>query len=339
MADETEIEDFEFSFVEKISGSVKVLIAGGVAGSVAKTVTAPLSRITILFQVNTLVKVGYESNKKPDFANGLIHALKKIGEREGLTAFWKGNLTSILHRFPYSGINFLLFENFKPLIAKARGRESSETPFTRFLSGAAAGCVACTACYPLDLVRTRLATQRYGRYYRGIAHAFRRIAREEGPGGLYRGLGTSLAVAVPNLAISLATYHTLKDRLLALGGGRPAPLGGLFREVTYNSETDTIIVETTKLGNLICGGASGILSSLITFPIDVIRRRMQIEGLLEHKGVIKRHGPLDELSFILKKEGVQGLYRGLRFELLKVVPMVGTTFLCYESMRDLLQLD
>ena len=34
MADETEIEDFEFSFVEKISGSVKVLIAGGVAGTV-----------------------------------------------------------------------------------------------------------------------------------------------------------------------------------------------------------------------------------------------------------------------------------------------------------------
>ena len=47
--------------------------------------------------------------------------------------------------------------------------------------------------YPLDLLRTRLAAQTDGsRYYKGIGHAARRIAAEEGILGLYRGLGATL---------------------------------------------------------------------------------------------------------------------------------------------------
>mmetsp|Transcript_20608 Transcript_20608/g.27152 ORF Transcript_20608/g.27152 Transcript_20608/m.27152 type:complete len:334 (+) Transcript_20608:81-1082(+) len=330
MADETEIEGMEISFLEKIPDPYKVLFSGGVAGSVAKSVTAPLSRITILFQVNSLVKAGVP-HKKPDFAKGLVPAFRKILEREGLTAFWKGNLTSICHRFPYSGINFVLYEKFKPVIAEVRGKDSSETPFTRFLAGASAGALAATACYPMDLVRTRLATQRYEVYYRGIIHAFQRISQEEGVTGLYRGLGTTLAVAVPNLAISLMTYHGLKDKMTEL-----KTFGSWFRTVHVNENTDEIEIEPSVLGTLLCGSLSGIFSSLITFPIDVIRRRMQIEGLMEHKGAVQPHGPLDELKWIMKKEGVGGLYRGLNAELLKVVPMVGTTFLTYETMKDLL---
>ena len=51
MADETEIEPYEWNLADSLTNHSKILISGGVAGCVAKTVTAPLSRITILFQV------------------------------------------------------------------------------------------------------------------------------------------------------------------------------------------------------------------------------------------------------------------------------------------------
>ena len=84
-----------------------------------------------------------------------------------------------------------------------------------------------------------------------------------------------------------------------------------------------------------CGALSGIASTLTTFPFDTVRRRMQIQNL--HLEVSERRTGPEQLRAILTQEGVKGMYRGLPPELLKVVPMVGTMFLAYEYMKDLLQ--
>jgi hypothetical protein len=222
----------------------------------------------------------------------------------------------VLHRFPYSGINFFAFERIKRLIGT--GHDATDTALTRMISGAGAGAIACIACYPLDLVRTRLATQTRTStmHYSGIQHALARIWMEEGFFGLYRGVGTTLAVSVPNLAISYTTYGTLKQMVL-----RSAAAG------------DAQSWEITTVVPLLCGAVSGIVSSLVTFPADVVRRRMQMQGLHhKHAGVVKR-GAIAETQHILRTEGIQGLYRGIAPELLKVVPMVGVTFLTYEGMK------
>jgi len=83
--------------------AAKQLLCGGVAGSVAKSVTAPLSRLTILFQVHSLVTT---KEHRPKFAMTLRGGVQKIIERGGVLSLWKGNMTSVLHRFPYSAINF-----------------------------------------------------------------------------------------------------------------------------------------------------------------------------------------------------------------------------------------
>ena len=46
--------------------------------------------------------------------------------------------------------------------------------------------------YPLDLLRTRLAAQTTVKHYHGIGQALACIVREEGMGGLYKGLGPTL---------------------------------------------------------------------------------------------------------------------------------------------------
>jgi len=59
-------------------------------------------------QVHSLVSTKGKVN--PSYASGILDAGKKIISREGYPAFWKGNGTSCLHRFPYSAINFYVYE-------------------------------------------------------------------------------------------------------------------------------------------------------------------------------------------------------------------------------------
>ncbi len=171
----------------------------------------------------------------------LSGGMKKIIDRGGVWSLWRGNGTSVLHRFPYSAINFFVYEHTLDFLEQRhRDRqhehdnrrrragnngdyvdyrdEKTETSvqlahrvtqrvwqssdsshsdpkhksaWDKFVAGAVAGSIACVACYPLDLVRTRLTTELEGKeHYRGMVDAFRKIATTEGYAGFYSGVGT-----------------------------------------------------------------------------------------------------------------------------------------------------
>lgn len=361
--------------------AAKQLFCGGIAGSVAKTVTAPFSRLTILFQVHSMVTT---RTHRPKFAMTLSEGFSKIIERGGVAGFWRGNMTSVLHRFPYSAINFFVYENTLDTLTDMRtahieqtetvshlarrmtsriitnvtgddgddsssgqqeGRKLTQIPkasqsssatisnkspddtlaIHKFIAGAVAGSSAVSACYPLDLVRTRLTTQLEGQeHYRGIVDAFRKIHRQEGFMGFYSGIGPTMLVAVPNFAISYSVYGTLKEYTLD-------------DELFYNLRRIDADSGEPKLGFLLtvlCGAASGFIATGITFPMDTIRRRMQIQNL--HIDPEHRLSSGQQFYRLVRHEGLGSLYRGLTPEMMKVIPMVGAMFLVYEWSKDLL---
>jgi hypothetical protein len=328
----------------------KQLFCGGVAGSIAKTVTAPFSRLAILYQVHSLVTT---KQNQPNYAMTLSGGAKKIIDRGGILSLWKGNLTSVIHRFPYSAINFYCYETSLDFLvshyqipnrrasSKTTSTTNNATPILRFLAGSISGTLACVVCYPLDLVRTRLTTQLPGKeQYRGIIDAFTKIYCKEGIRGYYSGLGATLLVAVPNFAISYTAYGTLKEHVLE------DDLFYNMRRVTTTTKTATSsqrndgqpkeTQEEPRLGflaTLFCGAASGMTSTILTYPCDTIRRRMQIQSL----HIQKEMNIQQNFQLILQKEGYRGLYRGLTPELMKVIPMVGVMFTCYEYLKE--QLD
>lgn len=328
----------------RFNEAAKQLFCGGVAGAAGKTVTAPLSRLTILYQVHSMVTTRSE---RPKFAMNIKGGMQKIIERGGIRSMWRGNGTSVLHRFPFSAINFFVYENMLDVMNGIQRpkeeeeedlaqlvrrfsnnqdaiRKKDETlPFSRLVAGAVAGSTACIACYPLDLVRTRLTTELEGQeHYRGIMDAFKKIWRSEGLTGFYSGLGPTLLVAVPNFAISYTVYGTLKEYAL------DDELFYNLRKVDHESGEQKLGFQLT----LMCGAASGILSTVVTFPFDTIRRRMQIQNL--HIPMEQRLTGRQQIVSLITKEGLGGIYRGLTPELLKVVPMVGTMFVVYEFAKE-----
>ncbi|KAK3034950.1 hypothetical protein RJ639_032350 [Escallonia herrerae] len=93
--------------------------------------------------------------------------------------------------------------------------------------------------------------------------------------------------------------------------------------------------DSTVLISLACGSLSGVASSTVTFPLDLVRRRMQLEGAGGRARVYKT-GLIGTFRDIVRAEGLGGLYRGILPEYYKVVPSVGIVFMTYEKMKQLL---
>ncbi|XP_068644073.1 uncharacterized protein [Aristolochia californica] len=293
-------------------GTVSQLLAGGIAGAVSKTCTAPLARLTILFQVQ-----GMHSDVAKLQNASIIREASRIVHEEGFRAFWRGNLVTIAHRLPYSSISFYAYERYKNFFQSLLGLEGhrenvSADLCVRLLGGGLSGITAATLTYPLDLVRTRLAAQTNVVYYRGISHTLYTICRDEGIKGLYKGLGATLLGVGPSIAISFSVYETLRS---SWQSRRPH--------------------DSCVLVSLACGSLSGIASSTATFPLDLVRRRMQLEGAGGQARVYKT-GLLGTFQHIIRTEGFKGLYRGILPEYYKVVPSVGIVFMTYESIKMLL---
>ncbi|KAI8596543.1 mitochondrial carrier domain-containing protein, partial [Dissophora ornata] len=263
------------------SDTVKYLIAGGVAGAVSRTIVSPLERMKILFQA------------KPANFQGVIPTLRKMWTDEGFLGFMRGNGTNVIRIVPYSAVQFASYEQFKKLLMEP-GKNDLDTP-RRLSAGALAGLTSVACTYPLDIVRTRLSiqsaqvanTKEAQAALPGIWKTMVLIyTKEGGVVGLYRGLGPTLMGVAPYVALNFQAYEVLRAYLTPPGETSPS----VSRK-------------------LLCGAAAGSFAQTVTYPLDVLRRRMQVTQMASVS--YKYSSTWDGVKKILKQEGVRGLYKGM----------------------------
>ncbi|KAG7956376.1 hypothetical protein I3843_11G121200 [Carya illinoinensis] len=308
-------------------GVCKSLVAGGVAGGVSRTAVAPLERLKILLQVQNPHRIKY---------NGTVQGLKYIWKTEGIRGLFKGNGTNCARIVPNSAVKFFSYEQASQgilwLYQQQPGNEEAQlTPVLRLGAGACAGIIAMSATYPMDMVRGRLTvqTENSPRQYKGIFHALSTVLREEGPRALYRGWLPSVIGVIPYVGLNFAVYESLKDWLIT---SRPF---GLVK--------DSELSVTTRLA---CGAAAGTVGQTVAYPLDVIRRRMQMVGWKDaasvvtgdgrNKGAHEYTGMVDAFRKTVRHEGFGALYKGLVPNSVKVVPSIAIAFVTYEVVKDIL---
>ncbi len=84
------------------------LVAGGLAGMLAKTVVAPLERIKIMFQVT----------HEPFLLSKFPEVMTAIVNKDGVLALWRGNAANMLRVAPYAGIQFMVYDLAKRYFAR-----------------------------------------------------------------------------------------------------------------------------------------------------------------------------------------------------------------------------
>eukprot|EP00268_Persea_americana_P048386 TRINITY_DN5107_c0_g3_i1.p1 TRINITY_DN5107_c0_g3~~TRINITY_DN5107_c0_g3_i1.p1 ORF type:complete len:510 (+),score=117.01 TRINITY_DN5107_c0_g3_i1:1073-2602(+) len=280
----------------------KYLIAGGVAGAISRTATAPLDRLKVVLQVQTA-------------RARIMPAVKEIWREGRFLGFFRGNGLNVMKVAPESAIKFYTYEMLKGFIAK--GEDKSDIGASgRLFAGGIAGAVAQTAIYPMDLVKTRLQTYSCeGGKVPKLGALSKDILVQEGPRAFYRGLIPSLLGIIPYAGIDLAAYETLKDMSRTY--------------ILHDHE------EPGPLLQLGCGTVSGALGATCVYPLQVIRTRMQAQPINSDAAY---KGMADVFWRTLQNEGFLGFYKGIFPNLLKVVPSASITYLVYETMKKSLEL-
>ena len=169
-----------------------------------------------------------------------------------------------------------------------------------------AGCTASMLTYPLDMVRARMAiTER--NVYRSLFHAFWRIFSSEGVVALYRGLTPTLMGVIPYAGCSFFTYESLKERYQRKHESDPDPLS-----------------------RLLYGAFAGLIGQSASYPLDIVRRRMQTEGVASN---VRYSSVLSTMRYVLEREGVRGLYKGVTMNWVKGPIAVSISFNTYDHIK------
>ena len=158
-------------------------------------------------------------------------SLRAIYRAEGASGLFAGTKASVARHAPAKGLNFLVFGAAKELLRRARAMAGTSTTNAThasdaLISGAVAGLSSLALLYPLDSLLVRQATGGKSAAALGLGRGLRKIFRDEGARGLYRGALPAAIAVVPEAAITFGSYDLMRDWYGCV----------LFRVVAFSSD-------------------------------------------------------------------------------------------------------
>ncbi|CAG8511488.1 12477_t:CDS:10, partial [Gigaspora rosea] len=191
---------FEKSAKSKRPISIKEsMLSGAIAGALTAVVTNPIWVVNIRMTTrkdSLDENIQSESNVKQARARrlGTISTVLKIIEEDGIMAFWQGVIPAlILVINPI--IQYTAYEQLKVQLEKLKKLGNLDF----FLLGAVSKLIATGITYPYIVVKSRMQLRQSSREssrYNSVLDGIRKIIKDEGIGGLYKGITYKLLQSV-----------------------------------------------------------------------------------------------------------------------------------------------
>ncbi|CAP95652.1 hypothetical protein N7519_005913 [Penicillium mononematosum] len=168
-----------------------------------------------------------------------------------------------------------------------------------FIAGGIAACGAVTVTHSFETVKIRLQLQgelqtknQAVKMYKGPLHGIKVILQNEGPRGLFRGIGSAYIYQVLLNGCRLGFYEPIRSNLTT---------------AVYNDPKVQSLA-----ANVIAGAASGVIGAAAGSPFFLVKTRLQSYSPLLPVGTQHNYkNSFDGLSKIYKGEGIKGIYRGV----------------------------
>ncbi|KAL8912548.1 MAG: hypothetical protein Q9171_002489 [Xanthocarpia ochracea] len=319
-----------------LSPPLGYFLAGGIAGVVSRTATAPLDRLKVYLIAQTSVKSeamdtatsGAPVQAAKQASRPLIEASKTLWRMGGMRSLFAGNGLNVVKVMPESAIKFGSYEGSKRILARLEGHDDPKAlhPWTQFLAAGLGGMISQFAIYPLDTVKFRMQCETVEGGLHGnklISDTARKMWKTNGIRSFYRGLPLGLVGMFPYSAIDLTTFEYTKRFV-----------------ISYNAKKRGCHEEDAMPGNFMTaalGAFSGAFGASIVYPINLLRTRLQSQGTAIHPPTYT--GFMDVTMKTIRGEGVRGLFKGITPNLLKVAPAVSITYVVYDNSKRVLGLN
>ena len=282
--------------------------------------------------------------------------MTEIYRQEGTTGLFRGHSATLLRVFPYAGIKFLAYEQIRSAVIPSRDHE---TPLRRLLSGSLAGATSVFFTYPLEVIRVRLAFETKQHDRSSLSSICRQIYNEhpgatsasaggiQGPApvrlataaastveaavpqigliNFYRGFSPTILGMLPYAGVSFLTHDTMGDLL------RHPMIAKWTTVPRRRNAPDGKPPLLQSWAELLAGGVAGLVSQTCSYPLEVVRRRMQVAGAV---GDGHRLRIAETAALIMKERGFRGFFVGLTIGYVKIVPMSAVSFFTYERLKS-----
>lgn len=216
---------------------------------------------------------------------GTLDAMMKIVRAEGVSSLWSGLPPTLLMAFPQVVLYFTTYDKCKEWF----GYHEITNPNSLLpvLSGGVARIIAVTAVSPLELIRTKIQSERLN--YNQLTNAVKTAVKQNGLKSLYSGLVPTLWRDVPFSMIYWFTYESSKTHLLKASK----------REKLNPFQT------------FLCGAFAGSVAAIITCPFDVVKTHRQIQlGEKNLNANRFNQSTLFIINDILRTKGYKALFSG-----------------------------
>ncbi|KAI0090904.1 mitochondrial carrier domain-containing protein [Irpex rosettiformis] len=335
-------------------------LAGGLAGCVAKTVVAPLDRVKILFQASNP-----DFHKYAGTWSGAFFAARQIYRENGILGLFQGHSATLLRIFPYAAIKFMAYDQIEHILMPTHEQETNLRRFTAgALSGMTS--VLFTYPLEIVRVRMAFHTRSMDNGTFAGKPTFLRAASEiyhEAPkpppqptsssslstlspstlspprtssssplrasSAVIEAIPHTLSQTAPNIFTRFPILKFYRGFTVTLTGmvpyaGTSFLTWGFLRSRFLPSTSDH---KSVPIIDLTAGAVSGALSQTVSYPFEVIRRRMQVGGLTHPDRWMHWS---ETVSTIWRSGGWKGFYVGLSIGYLKIVPMTAVSFTVWQ---------
>lgn len=279
------------------------VLAGSLSGLIVRFIIAPID----------IVKIRLQLHGDPQKYRSIRSTVHSILKNEGIRAFWKGNLPAELMYVVYGGAQFTAFAMISNLTDSIRSSLNITKPHTEFgttvqsvFVGALSGCCATCVSYPLDLLRTRLASNDT-KGFKSLVNEITHIYKQNSIRGFFAGGLVGINYIALSTGFSFGTYSYLMD----------CDKRGYFESLKSNN---FILAHTGGVTSM-AGLTAGVVSKTLVYPLDLVKRRLQMGWGNSMFLVLKN---------VIKNDGILGLYKGFIPAVLKSAPATGISLFCYE---------
>nr|CAH7722292.1 unnamed protein product [Callosobruchus chinensis] len=215
---------------------------------------------------------------------GSIHCFRTLLKNDGIRGLYRGVYSPLMG---VAGVNAIVFGVYGTCL---RNMSDPDSLKSHALAGAAAGLLQSFVCGPVELVKSRMQVARDG--CQSTYQCFKNIYMKEGIRGLNRGITLTILREVPSFSSYFFVYEYL---------------------------TRTESPEPVSTPRMLCaGGVAGVFTWAISYPMDVLKTRMQVDS--------RYKSSYDCLKKSLKADGVACLFQGLTPTLIRAFPVNAVTF-------------